>query len=434
MHIFSFIKDSHRIDHSRSQTTQFNSLLGLILVALLSLNVGGCDDQDSTSSTNMDGEQGGDASLGGLMTGGTSMEIMGGSIGGGTEEPMGGMSLPSTNLSLLRLNEVVAKGDPSDWVEIYNLGDVELDLSGCLLSDDPEQIDRGVIASQPSSIIPAQGFTVLLINDDTVGFKLGSAETLILSTPDGELIDQVSYEEGQSPEGGSYGRLPDGEGEFQTLYIQSPLSPNEAGSAPVCGDGQCEVGEDCVEDCSFCGDGQCDEGEMCADDCATCGDGVCEEGEDCEIDCQVIEWGDGLCSVGEECIEDCTNDLAVKINEIVSWGAPDWVEFYNVSGEEINLEGYWISDDAEDPQKWVLDPLIIGAGGFASLDISDETVGFKLKKDEAFYLTSPDGVLVDSIDWEDGDCPENQSYGRLVDGGDEWGTLETPSRDNSNVQ
>ena len=386
---------------------------------------------------NEGGSNGGEMMSGGMMSGGM---MSGGMMSGGMENTMtvGGMmeedqdSTP--NWDQIRMNELVAKGDPSDWVEIYNLGDHDVNLAGCLISDDPDQIDQAVIPSQPSAIVPAGGFTVLLINNDTFGFKLGSVDSLILSTPSGELIDEVSYEEGQSPEGGSYGRLPDGVGGFQTLYVQSPLSPNEPGIAPVCGDEVCDVGENCVEDCSFCGDGACDEGEMCVEDCETCGDGFCAEGEECVIDCQALQCGDGVCNVGEECEEDCLSDLAVKINEIVSWGDPDWVEFYNAGMEEIDLNGYWISDDLDEPQKWILDSFVIEAGGFLSLDISDETVGFKLKKDEAFYLTSPTGMLIDFIDWQEGDCPENQSYGRLEDGGMEWGTLLIPTRDQSNVQ
>ena len=53
----------------------------------------------------------------------------------------------------------------------------------------------------------------------------------------------------------------------------------------------------------------------------------------------------------------------VQINEVVpSNGSiifdedgetPDWIELFNFSDEIINLEGYSISDDAEELNKWI---------------------------------------------------------------------------------
>jgi uncharacterized protein YkwD len=78
----------------------------------------------------------------------------------------------------------------------------------------------------------------------------------------------------------------------------------EEAAGPVCGNGLCQMGEDCsscMEDCGECpevppgcGDGECSgEGETCgtcADDCGpcpdpepACGDTVCDAGENCSI-------------------------------------------------------------------------------------------------------------------------------------------------------
>lgn len=71
---------------------------------------------------------------------------------------------------------------------------------------------------------------------------------------------------------------------------------------PVCGNGVCEVGETCPNDCDssvVCGDGVCATNEVCASDCGeqlpinVCGNKVCETGEDandaniCPIDCGI---------------------------------------------------------------------------------------------------------------------------------------------------
>jgi hypothetical protein len=72
--------------------------------------------------------------------------------------------------------------------------------------------------------------------------------------------------------------------------------PIDCSSAPICGNGVCEVGENstnCPSDCSqsaYCGDGVCNNGETCSScpqDCGSCppsqycGDGVCNNGETC---------------------------------------------------------------------------------------------------------------------------------------------------------
>lgn len=58
---------------------------------------------------------------------------------------------------------------------------------------------------------------------------------------------------------------------------------------------------------------------------------------------------------------------------------PDWVELYNAGTTAVNLGGYALSDDADDPAMWVLPDVVLGAGEFA--------VFFCSGKDR--YATSP---------------------------------------------
>jgi hypothetical protein len=79
-------------------------------------------------------------------------------------------------------------------------------------------------------------------------------------------------------------------------------------SGPVCDDGTCSGGEDCITcqsdcgACATCSDGTCDAGEdcnSCQSDCGACpppacdADGVCESGEDCNncADCDGVTTG-----------------------------------------------------------------------------------------------------------------------------------------------
>jgi len=47
--------------------------------------------------------------------------------------------------------------------------------------------------------------------------------------------------------------------------------PHDCGACPVCGNGWCEAGEYCPQDCGVCGDGICGGGENCSTCCGDCG-------------------------------------------------------------------------------------------------------------------------------------------------------------------
>ena len=72
----------------------------------------------------------------------------------------------------------------------------------------------------------------------------------------------------------------------------------------------------------------------------------------------------------------------IQINEIVSTNGtvlydedgdtPDWFELYNTSGQEINLNGYGITDDPNDLSMWVFPSIVLEPNGFLVLFASDK--------------------------------------------------------------
>lgn len=100
----------------------------------------------------------------------------------------------------------------------------------------------------------------------------------------------------------------------------------------------------------------------------------------------------------------------------------DWIELYNNGSSSIDLEGYFLSDDAEDLSQWefpsgtVIDPdsyLIIWA------DKDDEQTGlhanFKLSASaETIFLVSPADTIVDEVSYVDQIA--DISYGRYPNG------------------
>lgn len=120
-------------------------------------------------------------------------------------------------------------GNYSDWIELYNSGDNTINLTGFFLSDDEDDLQKWSI---PALSIPAQGFLLIyasaqdgLFLSAHTNFKLSSdGEALILSDPNGEILDQLYIPALLNDE--SYGRQPDGSPDFNYLVHPSPLSSN----------------------------------------------------------------------------------------------------------------------------------------------------------------------------------------------------------------
>ncbi len=128
---------------------------------------------------------------------------------------------------ILVINEVAAKGDPLDWFELYNVSDEAVDLSGYVVADDLFDADKRVAFPSGTTLAPGAYVQVEVDSDNWAGFKLGGDEELGIWTSRGLLVDSVVWDEGDAPEGGSYARIPDGTGDFQTVDSPTPGEENE---------------------------------------------------------------------------------------------------------------------------------------------------------------------------------------------------------------
>jgi hypothetical protein len=104
-------------------------------------------------------------------------------------------------------------GEYDDWIELYNLSNSVKDISGYFLSDNKDHFSKWEFSSDTS--IPGNGYLIIWADDDSAqmgllaNFKLSSqGEEVLLSTPDGNLIDKVIFP-GQTLEL-SFARNPDG--------------------------------------------------------------------------------------------------------------------------------------------------------------------------------------------------------------------------------
>lgn len=110
----------------------------------------------------------------------------------------------------------------------------------------------------------------------------------------------------------------------------------------------------------------------------------------------------------------------------------DWIELYNNSSSAIDLEGYFLSDDAEDLMQWTFPAgTVIEANGYLIIwaDEDDDQSGlhadFKLSASgESIFLADATGTVIDEVTY-----PEQEtdiSYGRFPNGTGNFETM-TPT-------
>ena len=129
------------------------------------------------------------------------------------------------------INEVMASntntaadeaGQYEDWIELHNLTNQTVDLTGFALSDNPANLRKWLFPAGTS--IPANGYLIVWADEDgTQGplhasFKLSaSGESLSLVDSLSYFLDNISFDEQTSDLG--YARIPNGTGPF---VIQAP--------------------------------------------------------------------------------------------------------------------------------------------------------------------------------------------------------------------
>ncbi len=140
-----------------------------------------------------------------------------------------------------------------------------------------------------------------------------------------------------------------------------------------------------------------------------------------------------VCSSNIDLLEDFDGDT------------PDWIELYNTSHESMNLKGFYLSDDIQDLEKWMLPDISIAPYSFLLIFASDkDTVvtdgtvyeyhtNFKISSSgEKIILADNNGQIVSEID-----CPDllgDISFGRFPDGSKKLMKFEKPTPNEKNIR
>lgn len=141
------------------------------------------------------------------------------------------------------------------------------------------------------------------------------------------------------------------------------------------------------------------------------------------------------------CINEVSAGNDIYINDYGK--KADWLEVYNRSDEEVDLAGWYLSNDERAPRKYRIGDeagvsTLVPAHGHkviwcdAKSSISQIHAPFKLKNDDqaVVVLTSADGAWADKVCYKR--QPRWVTYGRYPDGGNNLALMERPTIETTN--
>lgn len=256
---------------------------------------------------------------------------------------------------------VDGSGEGADWIELFNTGNQPVNIAGMWVTDAPGvEADYISIPNTESAIttIPPKGYLVMIcgakdlegtkiptsIIDGKVFIEMGLSSSgdnfVAIYDPEKTEID-VSDDFNGLEDGKSFGRESDGGDVWSTLTAKTPGEPND-GNAPVAG---------------------------------------------------ALVINEFMCSNDTTYIEDGGPD-----------DYPDWIEIYNTGDTPIDIGGWYVTDDMEDPIQYqiptnITDETVIPGHGYLILKADGTGEGlhlnFKLGSGGDDIGLSKDGVSFD---------------------------------------
>ncbi len=258
----------------------------------------------------------------------------------------------------LVINELVASnkstamddyGQYSDWIELYNGTDSDIDLKNYMLSDDPQKPEKYVF---PSVKIPAGGYMLIWASgrgefDEAksvihLPFSISKAhEVICLFDTAGQEISRITVDD--LPEDVSAAN--DGNG--NTVYLAVPTPGAENSTEKYVYNPQSDV--------KINSDGP-------------------------EINTVRIN-------------EYCTSDCITYTDSEGDFGA--WVELYNVGDKEISLAGLYLSDNENNKMKWAFPDVKLGAGEYITVFMNSKETAYSDGADinATFTLSGDEEIL-----------------------------------------
>ncbi len=308
--------------------------------------------------------------------------------------------------TVIVINEVVANplDGEEDWVELKNISNATVDISGWIISDS----DAENAWTIPEGTTVAAGKYIVFGKDETGenGFTFGlskSEDSVVITSKDSAFTANTSWNT-EMEEGTSWGRIPDGTGDFTIINNPTKGSENsilEENDDDVIVDEEEVTDEDIIADT----DETVDSDEIISD----------EEQSDTDV---------------------VTTPPPIVINEVVadSETDPDWVELKNIGTEAVDITG-WILKDDDDANSWTIPSTNIPAGAYVVFEKADtEDAGFTFglgKNGDKVRLYDTSENLIDETEWTEAVAAPN-SWGRIPDGTGTFSIITTPTKNTAN--
>ncbi|HEY3370300.1 MAG TPA: lamin tail domain-containing protein [Prolixibacteraceae bacterium] len=259
-----------------------------------------------------------------------------------------------------------------DWIEIYNLADQDIDVSGYYLTDNKSKLTQWQFPE--GTTLAKNGYLIVWVDGDStqVGlhtpFKLSAlGETVLLLTPEQKVIQEVTYPEISLLQ--SYSRIPNGTGDF-------------IWATPTFG--------------------------------------------------VVNKEADPGLNINKSIV---INELMAKNTQYGSdqnGEFDDWIELYNLADQDIDISGFYLTDSKKDLTKWQFPQgTTLAKNGYLIVWADADTLqvglhaNYKLSSlGETVVLVSPEKVVINEVKYPVANSL--QSFGRIPNGTGDF-ILTTPT-------
>lgn len=133
--------------------------------------------------------------------------------------------------------------------------------------------------------------------------------------------------------------------------------------------------------------------------------------------------------------EICSRNASIIQND--SNQADDYIELYNTCDEDVNLDGWFLSDDPNNLELQNLSGVVVPAHGFKVLYADDESahsLRFHISQSgECIFLINPEGEIANQIYVPK--LARDTTYARIRDGNKKWDVLTaTPGKSNNEAK
>jgi hypothetical protein len=294
----------------------------------------------------------------------------------------------------------------NEFIEIYNDGDAEVDLSGWILEDKAGSIKKFVISDGTKT---SAGKYKVFYSDETRIALNNSGDGVILKDNKNNIVDETKVSDSASEEWSF--ALDENE---NWVWTMRPTPGRE---------NVIEMKEEIIikDKSDFTQENSSQETGANSDDDEQNGSTVLRDNgangganDDYDFSDKII-------------ISEIYPNSEGRDNRN---GSYEWIEIYNDSDRDVNLNGWMIDDILEKGSKpYTIENEIIKAGSYKIFDAAYTKIALNNTGDEVNILW-PDGIVVDKIKYEKAD--EGLSYNLFNNGSWAWSSVITPGEENRN--